>query len=1584
MTIGAIPPVVFPPPPKAGSSTGFPLMARKKRKTSLPWQQSWSCDRGAACHFRWTLPNSITPQASHDRIFHSSYISNPNYDEDDETGETGPMRLFRDGTCGLLPCWCDNPEHSRYSQLVMRKLLMKHSQLLDAHDPNFLDPVPSPEPEDELNNELNRMAEEGESVTGSDIGSRDDLNYAEGGDDNQADVQSDGSREEGEEYQESANSEEASNDTSDRLIPTKLAYRFTGIPPAPIRLKRKRNTKGISLALQEVNGLYTYNHSSGSFTCSHHLPGSSDLSWDGSCAVLAFVRVMFVPILKSFVRTDFGRMIGRTELEELLKQTTDLACLHNARWGGKRRQQVVIPLLKHIDRAFPESLLNFEEIAQLASKLQILRPIPFLPRPEPTAPCPFCRLYFPVPRRWQAHTKDCPECPNYKALVRLRKPSGYLGKSLWSQSLSNEPKFQRFRVLMVKDYHPRAETAKQVLLQIPACARSTPQLNRPHYIPHHWWDILLALKFRPALSPNLQLTGDGLDPMVLRDLVSSSSHAALKYPVGSMRRVQEEGLQACHKGFILYLRHAGSAVQKTFNFSKILRRYSGLNFKHGFFAQETYSLYARIATDTLAFVLRWTDSKIRQDLRLQLTKDLCDAIEAIQQRLQNLSQPPTSKLLAPLLHRFVVALVQSTDSMTSGGMTLVEYVLLCRSIRADGTAFRSASAFTKDLAMYCRLFSSATLLAALSGGWEKDYELSADIDENPMERRQNRETEGDEQQEEEGKSVGEEDDDSEVGGDEEEEDEDDEEGEGEEDLEDGEDESEDEEDEDEDEEEGETEEEDNTRTLPLLHELVDIANPERDKRFGSLMEQLIKEVLEKTGSNKNPFLVIRGLWTAADTASRLEAGAKTFFPHPSNLKFSYVPNSGPSHELHLTDFAKNANLELKELRACLENLVPSSLMPLMESFDIRKLRDDPTSPTSLFIRPDNSRYLQPFAEQLLAHLTNPKSGAEERHLMTRGHLNEEKARLYIRDTEKMPKSVVKGLFPILGISPRGFQGSSLSYHSDGSMARSLKIFDQWVILCNPISKQDSQKQYECFWTVPEDYAWYLLFYLGVLRPVVISLLESSAINDGSAIPELKEYIFVHALGRREKHRWEGPDIDRCLKQNFLGLDANGLRHVTTGIIRHWYPDLARANDDIRAPTFSSPLDRQGQHSSKVSQMHYARTVFVKGTTFNEPEFYSQIRISMAIQRLDDVAKKCGLDSRYKTLSSVDALAVNGHRAMLAARQFVLTQDPGYNIASGDRQAIEEKCRSLSRVKPFLRGTGANEIQGNWVSEWRTLGDQGLVQVSAALAHGYILEGAANSSLQLGYSPKFVANAVYLIECAISDWSTGSYSEVDWENDSNRETVVNSIEHAILSFKQAHIEEWVKFRLQVDNVVLSKSTLKKPSSIPVPYFNVGIFPPLELGDDNEEESHHVRREPESLEELNTREKRQNEEQRRIEECEEVHGLKEIEGIEEMAGVENVPGGEGKTKQGKKKAREKEQGKKHKGKKTLQNNEGHSEKQKARERLGGKSTRDEVKTQSTPVLKSGGRILSSTSANGKRSRDQDVTTDRDEPSKRIKAK
>ncbi|KAJ3979457.1 hypothetical protein F5890DRAFT_1558706 [Lentinula detonsa] len=509
---------------------------------------------------------------------------------------------------------------------------------------------------------------------------------------------------------------------------------------------------------------------------------------------------------------------------------------------------------------------------------------------------------------------------------------------------------------------------------------------------------------------------------------------------------------------------------------------------------------------------------------------------------------------------------------------------------------------------------------------------------------------------------------------------------------------------------------------------------------------------------------------------------------------------------------------------------------------------------SIFEQGGNEEYLQTFVDPLKLRLTGPNGNGADRTLSLGGRLNIKEVWAWIADTMEFQEHLVKGLLPSIGISPRAFQAACFSYTSGQHFVRCLKIVDNHTILCSPLSKQDGTKQYECFFALPAEIAWFLLFFLGVIRPMVIFLLESPSIHDSSAVEDLRQYLFVTVKkSQRAPYRWSGADIDRCLRDSSLHLDANGLRHVTTGIIRHWFPHLACAYSNQLNQASTSPLDKQGQHSSKVSRMFYARTTYVNSTSFNESEFHSQIRISQAIQKLDDIVENGGRAVRPKNINAVDAITRNGWRAMAVARSFILSRNPGYDIAhAGDQNDIQKRLKVLLEIKPFLRGPDAKAPEGNWVPSWETLGDVGLIWVTAAMAQSYILEGPSTESLQIGYSPKFVAYAVYLLTCALDEWEEGVFNEVDWEADPKRAAVVQEIEHAILTFRANHIEKWIEFRGEVDSQIRNRTLHKKPPTFSEkPYFNSGLFPEL-MDSDEEEKSKEMSRPLVNLEEIHAQE------------------------------------------------------------------------------------------------------------------------------------
>ncbi|KAJ3911868.1 hypothetical protein F5877DRAFT_72851 [Lentinula edodes] len=820
--------------------------------------------------------------------------------------------------------------------------------------------------------------------------------------------------------------------------------------------------------------------------------------------------------------------------------------------------------------------------------------------------------------------------------------------------------------------------------------------------------------------------------------------AIKSYAEGTRESKLEKMLSLCHLFFKLYLMEAAAKVPSTFGFSKMLKKYSGLNYKGGFRRSDTYAKYGGAGTNIICFLLRYFEMKRKKKLpallRISLGMELLEAVKRLYLESQKDSEPSVSEL-APLLHAILVCFVRTHDPLDSDKLTLLEYILLCLTIREDtkagedGQCIYEAVVFTRKLSHYARLISATVLQAMVAGGWEEQYHLPSPEDAAISDAELDHIDDSDS-------------DSSSTDSD----------------------------------------------SLDLendfdLEDLVEITKftPEQ-VTLGERLDKALREYVSKDSTKKNTFRVLISLWARADGYSRSAKGKKSFRPDASNLGFTFIPT--PTSEIHcdLAIFPQNHELQLKGLRTSFARLIPASLASyFQENFRTTDLVDDPASPVSIFDQPRNA----PYFDGLIATLTNAleQSKGPDRTLARRGQLSSDRVWSWIEDLAEFQKYLAGGIIPTMGVCPRAEQIAALTYATVGTTLRSLKIYQPHVLICNPIAKQDSAKQYECFFALPPDMAWYLILYLGVLRKVVIHLLESPVIRHAGPVEDFKHYIFVILTKGRlnaipNTYQWTATDVNICLKGTLLRLDANSLRHVTTGVIRHWYPELGEARERLNDSTLMSPVDRQGQHSGRVSRNFYARTIYMTGTGFNTSEFFSQIRVSMALQRLDQIIRNGGRNVVPTAIDISDAWTRNGEHAMNTAREFVMSP-AGYNIVSGNTDAIESSFKKLNRLRPFLWGPDVRPLE---------------VEVD----------------------PKFVAHGVYLVNCAVDEWRKGSFQACGWNIDPNREVRVSEIENAIIHFRRDQPEEWITFRGKVGHSILSSIGRPPPQFSKMPFFAPGVF------------------------------------------------------------------------------------------------------------------------------------------------------------------
>ncbi|KAJ3792494.1 hypothetical protein GGU11DRAFT_749968 [Lentinula aff. detonsa] len=306
-------------------------------------------------------------------------------------------------------------------------------------------------------------------------------------------------------------------------------------------------------------------------------------------------------------------MLGRKELQERLVKAETLKCLLTIASGELRqleRQRIATQLQDHIDAAYPLQLANFDAIAERAGSIESTRRIPFLPQPAKTSPCPFCLKNFVVPKGWEAHMRLgdalCSRTTEHQE-ARLTQGYRWQGHVRLSQPLSSKKSEARERIILAESYVPDVLSSTST----PMTSTQKPrQLFQPPYFPQHWWDFLVKLKYRPALSVMMQTQQQGLDSSLLLDLVVPPSKSlAKKYVEGTTERKREDALVLCRSFFSLYLQDAAEHASSTFGFSETLRRYSGLRFRGAFKRKGTFDRYGKVATAFISFVLRYNDSK---------------------------------------------------------------------------------------------------------------------------------------------------------------------------------------------------------------------------------------------------------------------------------------------------------------------------------------------------------------------------------------------------------------------------------------------------------------------------------------------------------------------------------------------------------------------------------------------------------------------------------------------------------------------------------------------------------------------------------------------------------------------------------------------------------------------------------------------------------------------------------------------------------------------------------------------------------------------------------------------------------------
>lgn len=221
--------------------------------------------------------------------------------------------------------------------------------------------------------------------------------------------------------------------------------------------------------------------------------------------------------------------------------------------------------------------------------------------------------------------------------------------------------------------------------------------------------------------------------------------------------------------------------------------------------------------------------------------------------------------------------------------------------------------------------------------------------------------------------------------------------------------------------------------------------------------------------------------------------------------------------------------------------------------------------------------------------------------------------------------------------------------------------------------------YDAFWLLPNHLGIAMIFYLGVIRPIEIKVLDMLQIPTETQ----QTHIFVYLTPRHHPATYVllPKAISRILQDNVpeLALEPRAYRILMQSIFdTHFERTLSV---DMVTKVLHAASNSQGQHTEQVHDAHYAQDDIAKGTGLTISNRNSQFAISGAFHLWYGFIDGYNYDSMANTIPNAE-MQERKILALSAARNLVLEK---YEIYNGTATKRAAHVAHLMSSMPFLFG-----------------------------------------------------------------------------------------------------------------------------------------------------------------------------------------------------------------------------------------------------------------------------------------------------------
>ena len=374
-------------------------------------------------------------------------------------------------------------------------------------------------------------------------------------------------------------------------------------------------------------------------------------------------------------------------------------------------------------------------------------------------------------------------------------------------------------------------------------------------------------------------------------------------------------------------------------------------------------------------------------------------------------------------------------------------------------------------------------------------------------------------------------------------------------------------------------------------------------------------------------------------------------------------------KLGLSTIIDTARYFINRVQESLESILPSGYC--LSLLNLRNLKDDLTG-TPIFEQEANFDIIKPVIDEL--------------HHAVLKDVQSYKPRLvqhFLKKEQEFLDVLLVAIVLSIGIPPQAGQLSEIRYRASSDGCRGIFLSNQSVLLAMPRRRANSREYPALVWALPPQVGNTLLFYVSVIRPTAIKLIETvKETPHGDLFTHLFAYNHARRPGRRA---WTPRHISTTIEtatihHTQLCLTLSQLYRIMKEIYEHHFPFITISRR-LRSHTTTANL--QAGHHQITADFHYGLSQSLPpGISMSNTAFFFRLEKSRIWH---GVIGAC--PSHWSVAEGVMKIssAVNQHNQIAALHRARWLICRFYDFSGTlDRKATRAQAAAILQRRPFLK------------------------------------------------------------------------------------------------------------------------------------------------------------------------------------------------------------------------------------------------------------------------------------------------------------